>query len=94
MKIKDLWVQAFSLSIKRVYLNCFGLQHFKPLFDRFTSTPICSFMFLQIASDEAVSWHPDRQSRTLALFSHSTKKYVQMQKWAARSPMHPPEPIF
>ena len=27
--LKDLWVQAFSLSMKRVYLNCFGLQHFK-----------------------------------------------------------------
>ena len=30
-EFEDLWVQVFSVSIKRVYLNCFGLQHFKPL---------------------------------------------------------------
>ena len=42
---KDLWVQAFSLSIKRVYLNCFGLKHSNSLLTASLQPHICSFSF-------------------------------------------------
>ena len=80
----------WSVSISTV-LVCNTLN-FKPLLTASLQPPSVLSFFSKLASDDWVSWHPDPQSRTLALFSHSTKKYVQILKWS--SPMQPPEPIF
>ena len=90
---KDLWVQAFSLSIKRVYLNCFGLKHSNSLLTASLQPHICSFSFFH----NCFGWSSQltslpAESYFCPVFPFHRKKNVQILKWS--SPVQPPEPIF